>query len=116
MEGLSPYEKLVGALFEAVNTRHAGESVFDLSIISPAILTRDNKAQTLEPHAQALNLVVDTEISGVRLRNPMLGPKKPRAGPWILELATMVMGLNLILGTQTQEYKIGDPGSVDTRS
>ncbi|KAF8006467.1 hypothetical protein BT93_K0690 [Corymbia citriodora subsp. variegata] len=38
MEGLSPYEKLVGALFEAVSTRHAGESVFDLSIISPAIL------------------------------------------------------------------------------
>lgn len=38
MEGLSPYEKVVGALFVAVNARHAGESVFDLSIISPAIL------------------------------------------------------------------------------
>ncbi|KAF8021453.1 hypothetical protein BT93_G1787 [Corymbia citriodora subsp. variegata] len=38
MVGLSPYEKLVGALFEAVNTRHTDVSIFDLSIISPALL------------------------------------------------------------------------------
>ncbi|OIT02310.1 PREDICTED: sodium transporter HKT1-like [Nicotiana attenuata] len=36
--GLSSYEKLVGALFEVVNTRHTGESVFDLSTLTPAIL------------------------------------------------------------------------------
>ncbi|XP_059286367.1 cation transporter HKT1;3-like [Lycium ferocissimum] len=36
--GLSAYEKLVGSLFEVVNTRHAGESVFDITTLSPAIL------------------------------------------------------------------------------
>lgn len=38
MEGMSPYQKLVAALFQTVNSRHAGESVFDISVISPAIL------------------------------------------------------------------------------
>ncbi|KAB1220143.1 Sodium transporter HKT1 [Morella rubra] len=38
MDGLSLYQKLVGSLFQTVNSRYAGESVFDLSSISPAIL------------------------------------------------------------------------------
>nr|XP_043629827.1 sodium transporter HKT1-like [Erigeron canadensis] len=38
MEGLSNYEKMVGSFFQVVNTRYAGEAVFDLSKISPAIL------------------------------------------------------------------------------
>ncbi|XP_027359426.1 sodium transporter HKT1-like [Abrus precatorius] len=38
MEGLSLYEKLVASLFQVSNARHAGESVFDLSAISSAIL------------------------------------------------------------------------------
>ncbi|KAK6139720.1 hypothetical protein DH2020_026530 [Rehmannia glutinosa] len=36
--GLSVYEKVVGFMFQVVNSRHAGESVFDLSAVSPAIL------------------------------------------------------------------------------
>ncbi|XP_014503627.1 sodium transporter HKT1 [Vigna radiata var. radiata] len=38
MEGLNFYEKLVGSLFQVTNARHAGESVFDLSSLSSAIL------------------------------------------------------------------------------
>ncbi|KAF5445619.1 hypothetical protein F2P56_034661 [Juglans regia] len=38
MDDLNSYQKLVGSLNQAVNARHAGESVFDLSSISPAIL------------------------------------------------------------------------------
>ncbi|XP_004513110.1 cation transporter HKT1;3-like isoform X2 [Cicer arietinum] len=38
MEGLNPYQKLVASLFQVTNARHSGESVFDLSAISSAIL------------------------------------------------------------------------------
>ncbi|XP_071740589.1 sodium transporter HKT1-like [Rutidosis leptorrhynchoides] len=38
MDGLSSYEKTVGSFFQVVNARYAGEAVFDLSKISPAIL------------------------------------------------------------------------------
>ncbi|CDP17691.1 unnamed protein product [Coffea canephora] len=36
--GLSAFQKLIGSLFQLANSRHAGESVFDLSLISPAML------------------------------------------------------------------------------
>ncbi|XP_020265935.1 sodium transporter HKT1-like [Asparagus officinalis] len=38
LDGLNPYQKLVGSLFQSVDVRHAGESLFDLSLLSPAIL------------------------------------------------------------------------------
>ncbi|XP_014494069.1 sodium transporter HKT1-like [Vigna radiata var. radiata] len=38
MEGLNLYEKVIASLFQVSNSRHAGESVFDLSSISSAIL------------------------------------------------------------------------------
>ncbi|XP_045812629.1 sodium transporter HKT1-like isoform X2 [Trifolium pratense] len=38
MEGLNLYEKVVASLFQVTNARHTGESVFDLSTISSAIL------------------------------------------------------------------------------
>ena len=38
MKGLNLYQKLVASLFQITNARHAGESVFDLSSISSAIL------------------------------------------------------------------------------
>ena len=38
LKGLGLYNKFVASLFEVVNSRHAGESVLDISLISPAIL------------------------------------------------------------------------------
>ncbi|XP_054781819.1 sodium transporter HKT1-like [Prosopis cineraria] len=38
MDGLNSYQKLIASLFQVSNARHAGESVFDLSGLSSAIL------------------------------------------------------------------------------
>lgn len=38
LDGMSGYQKVIGSLFMAVNSRHAGESIVDISAVSPAIL------------------------------------------------------------------------------
>ena len=38
LAGLNSYQKIVGMLFQTINSRHAGESIFDLSNISSAVL------------------------------------------------------------------------------
>ncbi|XP_030474000.1 sodium transporter HKT1-like [Syzygium oleosum] len=38
LNGLSTYEKIVGVLFQCVNSRHTGETIVDLSQVAPAIL------------------------------------------------------------------------------
>ena len=38
MDGLSTYQKFIASLFQISNSRHTGESVFDLSTVSAAVL------------------------------------------------------------------------------
>ncbi|XP_077238568.1 cation transporter HKT1;3-like isoform X1 [Tasmannia lanceolata] len=38
LSGLNSYQKIVGVLFQSVNSRHAGEQIIDISILSQAIL------------------------------------------------------------------------------
>lgn len=38
LEGMNPYEKIIGSLFQVVNSRQSGENIVDLSTLSPAIL------------------------------------------------------------------------------
>ncbi|XP_055823958.1 cation transporter HKT1;3-like [Solanum dulcamara] len=52
--GLSSYEKMVASLFEVVNTRHTGQSVFDLSTLTPAILVLFTLMMYLSPYTTFL--------------------------------------------------------------
>lgn len=36
--GLNSYQKIIGGIFQSVNSRHSGETIMDISVISPAIL------------------------------------------------------------------------------
>jgi Trk-type K+ transport system membrane component len=38
LKGLNYYEKMIGVLFQSMNSRHAGETILDFSILSQAVL------------------------------------------------------------------------------
>ncbi|WCJ34134.1 Cation transporter HKT1 [Euphorbia peplus] len=54
LNGLSTYEKIIGIMFQTVNTRHTGETIVDISTIAPAILVLFVVMMYLPPYTSFL--------------------------------------------------------------
>ncbi|XP_061989517.1 sodium transporter HKT1-like [Rosa rugosa] len=54
LSGLNSYQKIIGSFFQTVNSRHTGETIIDLSIISPAILVLFIVMMYLPPYTSFL--------------------------------------------------------------
>ncbi|KAL9150362.1 hypothetical protein ABFS82_12G163600 [Erythranthe guttata] len=61
LSGLDTYQKIVGILFQCVNARHTGETIVDLSIISPAVTVFFVVMMYLPPYTSFLPITKDEE-------------------------------------------------------
>ncbi|KAF2289577.1 hypothetical protein GH714_037264 [Hevea brasiliensis] len=64
LSGLNSFQKIVGVLYQVVNTRHTGETIVDLSIVSPAILVLFIVMMYLPPYTSFLPVNDNPQTSG----------------------------------------------------
>ncbi|KAJ6435966.1 hypothetical protein OIU84_001071 [Salix udensis] len=62
LHGLNSYQKIIGSLFQTMNTRYAGESIVDLSALSSALLVLFVVMMYLPPYTSFLPVKDDEEI------------------------------------------------------
>ncbi|KAM1380788.1 hypothetical protein ACFX2I_022474 [Malus domestica] len=106
MDGLSAYEKFVASIFQVTNSRHTGESVVDLSVLSPAILVFFVVMMYLPPYTTFFPTTSDCQetasANGSRIRNPI----KTLVGSLIFsQLSYIAMFVILVCITERDKMK-----------
>ncbi|GAB4853539.1 hypothetical protein Ancab_017730 [Ancistrocladus abbreviatus] len=108
MEGLNSYQKLVGSLFQAANSRHAGESIVDLSILSPAILVLFVVMMYLPPYTTFIPIGHREETSANGNQDGKKGGKSVAENFKFSQLSYLVIFVALICMTERDKLK-ADP-------
>ncbi|XVE71921.1 hypothetical protein DITRI_Ditri10aG0190000 [Diplodiscus trichospermus] len=113
--GLNVLEKIVGLLFESVNTRHTGETIIDLSIISPAILVLLVAMMYLPPYTSFMWTRTNNQSKndGSESESESESEPRKRRGNIIVENVVMLsqlsyLGIFVILICITERQKMKD--------
>lgn len=99
MDDLNSYQKLVTSLFQVVNSRHSGESVFDISMLSPAILVVFVVMMYFPPYTSFLPVKDDDARTGRKQR------KQAVEDLLFSQLAYVVIFIVLICITESRKMK-----------
>ncbi|CAH2070890.1 unnamed protein product, partial [Thlaspi arvense] len=110
LEGMSWYEKFVGSLFQVVNLRHTGETIVDLSTLSPAILILFILMMYLPPYT--LFMPLTQEKSKQEGEDVTRNVKKKKSGLFVSQLSFLVICIFLITITERQKLQ-RDPFNFD---
>nr|AAF68393.1 sodium transporter [Arabidopsis thaliana] len=106
LEGMSSYEKLVGSLFQVVNSRHTGETIVDLSTLSPAILVLFILMMYLPPYTLFMPLTeqktIEKEGGDDDSEN---GKKVKKSGLIVSQLSFLTICIFLISITERQNLQ-----------
>ncbi|VVB08711.1 unnamed protein product [Arabis nemorensis] len=102
LEGMSRYEKFVGSLFQVANSRHAGETILDLSTLSPAILMLFILMMYLPPYTLLMPLTEekDKKEGDDYSEN---GKKRQKSGLFVSQLSFLAICVFLISITERQK-------------
>ncbi|XP_059636920.1 sodium transporter HKT1-like [Cornus florida] len=104
MEGLSSYQKIVGSLFVVMNSRHSGESVVDISSLSPAILVVFVVMMYLPPYTSFLP-IKDGEEEQRNEKGSIKQSKKLVDNLLFSQLSYLAIFIVLICITESEKLK-----------
>ncbi|KAF8096359.1 hypothetical protein N665_0310s0001 [Sinapis alba] len=104
LEGMNSYQKLVGSLFQVVNSRHTGETIADLSTLSPAILVLFIFMMYLPPYTLFMPFAKkNNKKEGEYDSKNEIKVKKD--GIYVSQLAFLVICVLLISITESQKIR-----------
>ncbi|CAH8321047.1 unnamed protein product [Eruca vesicaria subsp. sativa] len=105
LEGMNPYEKLVGSLFQVVNSRQTGENIVDLSTLSPAILVLFIVMMYLPPYTLFMPLTTVEKFKKEGEHYPGNEGKRKKTGCFISQLSFLAICVFFISITESQNLR-----------
>ncbi|KAG2275939.1 sodium transporter HKT1-like [Brassica napus] len=105
LEGMNPYEKLVGSLFQVVNSRHTGENIVDLSTLSPAILVLFIVMMYLPPYTLFMPLTTIEKYKEEVESHTGNEGKRKKTGFFVSQLSFLAICVFFISITESQNLR-----------
>lgn len=105
LKGLNYYQKLIGVLFQSINSRHAGETIVDLSIISQAILVLFVLMMYLPPYTSFLPWKDGSGLSESSERMQKKRGEKVTENKILSRISYLVIFIILVCITERKQLK-----------